>query len=117
MQMKQMLVGRLDNILDTEVSWHMFMADAVGSHGESKNRYQRINPVVGSKVPALDEVSKLSELQDAVRQNLSKDRTSISSIKEIAHRLIASTFYFEKDPFSVNPGNHERYCSGTTSLC
>lgn len=106
-----MLVNRIDNILDTEISWRMFMADTVGDRIEVRDRYQRINPTIRLKIPALDEVSKLSELQDTVRQKLSKDQSTVSKIKEIAHRLIASTFYFEM-ALPVNSGNHDTYHSG-----
>lgn len=107
-----MLVSRIDNILDTEISWRMFMADTVDVHSEVRDRYQRINPKIGLKIPALDQVSKLSELQDTVCQTLSKDRTTVSKVKEIAHRLVASTFYFEMAFFPVNSGNYDSYHSG-----
>ena len=57
-----------------------------------KARYIRINPALRENLPGLDEVERLPSIQEAVRGILSTD----VDIQNVALRLIASSFYFEK---------------------
>jgi len=77
--------------------------------GLNKRRFIRINPDLRSKVPRLDAVDELNRLEKAASENL---HTNSAKLKEVAHRLIASSFFFEKDPGSVRPTNSGYECTG-----
>lgn len=57
-----------------------------------KARYIRINPQLKENPPGLDDVESLPYIQGVVREMSSTD----VSIQNVALRLIASSFYFEK---------------------
>ena len=62
---------------------------------ETHERYVRLNVDLGKEPPALDETAEMLPLQEKVRQLLNTP-TYEAYIKDVAHRLIASTFYFAK---------------------
>lgn len=111
-QVFKILKSRIDNILDTEVAWRTFISDVVSESEEVRFRYQRINPEIGIEVPKLDEVSKMQDFRHIVNQKLLHDQTTLSKIKEIAFRLVASSFFFEQILFQQNVGKYEAFCSG-----
>ncbi|KAK4169827.1 hypothetical protein QBC43DRAFT_225424 [Cladorrhinum sp. PSN259] len=59
---------------------------------EFYRRQVRINVPLPGERPALDDVGKLAQLYDQVSNNIGSN----SDIKEMAHRLVASSFYFEQ---------------------
>jgi hypothetical protein len=71
-------------------------------HGRSipdgEQRYIRINPDLGENVPRLDDVSMMEEVERKTSRYLKQNR---ELVKETAHRLIASTFFFETDPSRI----------------
>ena len=91
------MVNRVDNILNSEQIWQNFRNDVLGTNnaGESR-RYERINPNLGCRPPRLDEVDQLESLQRTVRDRVRMNGYYHQKISRIAHRLVASTFYFEK---------------------
>lgn len=77
--------------LDSEKIWRSYM-NVLNPPPNQRARYVRINPQLRENPPALDEVERLPYLQEVVREMSSTD----VSIQMVAHRLIASSFYFEK---------------------
>jgi hypothetical protein len=91
------MVNRVDNILNSEQIWINFKNDTLSPREESEiRRYQRINPKLGYRVPRLDDKEKLESLQYTVRENLRDNEPYRKKISRIAHRLVASSFYFER---------------------
>jgi hypothetical protein len=111
----KLLKNRIDNILDTEIAWRNFTSDAVGGNPDLQGKYQRINPEIGFDPPRLDETSKLPDLQRAVQQKLTRDSALISQTTEIAHRLVASSFYFDKSTMPLNSREDNLCCYGKDS--
>ncbi|KIW97974.1 uncharacterized protein Z519_01558 [Cladophialophora bantiana CBS 173.52] len=109
------LVDKIDNILDTEWSWHEFYRDTVGEQWatEFASRYVRINPDLGEKPPPLDAKSDVNRLQRKVYKLLRQPPLA-RDITEIANALVASTFYFKKDEshFHGNRQNRVFVCTG-----
>lgn len=79
------------------------------------SRFIRVNLDLGGEPPKLDEKQKLSELQDAGTKFLQMDETRVV-IESIAHRLVASTFYFRKKRFWFNEEYRTWTCSGTVII-
>jgi hypothetical protein len=91
------MVNRVDNILNSEQIWINFKNDTLSSREESEiRRYQRINPKLGYRPPRLDDKGKLESLEYTVRENLRDNQLYRKKISRIAHRLVASSFYFER---------------------
>ena len=91
---KSLMKNSIDHIastLDSEKTWRSYI-DILDPPLSQKGRYVRINPQLEEDPPRLDEVDRLPYIQEAVRDMLSTDVT----IQNIALRLIASSFYFEK---------------------
>ena len=76
---------------DSEKTWRTYM-DVLHPSPSQKGRYVRINPQMKEDPPRMDEVDRLPDLQGSVREMLGSD----DSIANVALRLIASSFYFEK---------------------
>lgn len=94
--------NRVENILDTELSWLDFMSDAnARGHEDAKTRYWRINPNLNGDPPALDDVKKLPVLQRELHL-IMKRADFQQQMEEIARRLVASSFYLEV-PTSLPP--------------
>ena len=62
---------------------------------ETHERYIRLNVDLGKEPPALDETAEMVPLQEKVRRLLHTP-TYEPYVEGVAHRLIASTFYFAK---------------------
>jgi hypothetical protein len=103
----------MDNALDAELAWRDFLFDTIGPNNSDMNsqRYIRLNPDLQSNVPSLYAKEELKTLQGRTINILSSSGNQ-KVIRGIAHRLIASSFYFEKEaPKEVNAS--ETYiCSG-----
>ena len=84
-------IDPIASTLDSEKTWRTYM-DVLNPPLSQKSRYVRINPQLKENPPRLDEVDRLPYIQEAVREMLSTD----VSIQNVALRLIASSFYFEK---------------------
>lgn len=91
------MVNRVDNILNSEQIWLNFKNDTLSSREESEiRRYQRINPKLGYPPPRLDDKGKLESLEYAVRKSLRDNELYRKKISRISHQLVASSFYFER---------------------
>lgn len=118
LQIGNIVVGRLDRLLACNTIWAEFLT-SVGSQAyhpmsEGKDkRYFRINPDFCFKVPRLDAVDDVSHL---ISETTKYTESHKRRIREIAHRLVASSFFFEKDPGTVRAYGDEFHCSGW-SIC
>ena len=91
---KSLMKIAMDHIasgLDSEKTWSSYM-NVLHPPSNQRARYVRINPQLKENPPRLDEVERLPYIQDVVREISSTD----VSIQNVALRLIASSFYFEK---------------------
>lgn len=91
-----------EKIWDKYVSQHT-------ANDTDHSRHLRLNPELFTELPKFSDITKIDELeqrtQDAIRRNP-------GVILEAAHRLIASTFFFETDPGSVKQTDEGFTCSG-----
>ncbi|KAL8906193.1 MAG: hypothetical protein Q9171_006376 [Xanthocarpia ochracea] len=88
------LVNRIENILDTELTWQHFMAESGRGDELNRSRYHRINPNIGEEPPRLDDTKKLPHLRQRM-VHVMKEKTFQNQIGEVARRLVASSFYVE----------------------
>lgn len=91
---KSLMKIAIDHIasgLDSEKIWHSYM-NVLHPTPDQKARYIRINPQLKENPPAMDEVERLPYIKEVVREMLSTD----VSIQNVALRLVASSFYFER---------------------
>lgn len=55
-----------------------------------------MSPYIGSDLPRLDDLSQMVSLKQTARGIL-KQPENRAAIEEVAHRLIASSFYYERE--------------------
>ncbi|KAH6647653.1 hypothetical protein BKA67DRAFT_394493 [Truncatella angustata] len=109
-------VNKLDDYSSNDKVWDRFIRSkslpkSFISTEEIRQRYIRINPALDMKIPKLDAARKVYELEREAREVL---QSNVGIVKEAAHRLIASSFFFEKTPGSVKQTALYGYeCSGT----
>ncbi|KAF1996801.1 hypothetical protein P154DRAFT_565860 [Amniculicola lignicola CBS 123094] len=97
---------RVESVLDPELTWQEFQKDVVGNSSPiAAERYIRINPRTISRTPKMDDKTQINSLHDEIRTTLSKDDYRMK-IEKITHRLIASSFYFEKAGPARESGAH-----------
>ena len=109
-----MQVNRSDKALDAELAWKEFKTDLMSAQQtrDASQRYIRLNPHLGDKPPKLDAKDKLEITRKLTRDDLESYESSMD-LQNIAHRLIASTFYFEKFSIETEHVNSESYiCKG-----
>ncbi|KAF6832216.1 hypothetical protein CPLU01_06315 [Colletotrichum plurivorum] len=113
-QLGNIVVGRFDRLLACSTIWADFLTDigpqAYHQMGNREDRrYIRVNPGFQFKVPRLDAVDSLSLLIAETRKYTNDNK---KKIREIAHRLVASSFFFEKDFGTVRAVEDGFLCSG-----
>ncbi|KAI0857366.1 hypothetical protein F4860DRAFT_489915 [Xylaria cubensis] len=79
---------------------------------DDRSRYIRVNPKLNIATPKYDDIKQLGVLEREAEEAVSQD---FARIKEIAHRLLASSFFFEKSKNSVRQVKDGFTCSG--SIC
>ena len=87
----RLAVDHIASALDSEKAWHSYM-NVLQPPSNHRSKYIRINPQLNEDPPRLDDVERMSYIQDVVREMLISD----DKIQKVALRLIASSFYFEK---------------------
>ncbi len=102
---------RLNEYKDADRAWSRFMSGS--SHHlqvteDSDRHYVRISPELFMTVPKFDQVQKMDDVEQEVEEVL----LQMPEIGEIAHRLVASTFFFEKDPTSIRQTSSGYMCTG-----
>lgn len=90
----QVAFNRFDNILDAQNAWDQFYEEVREPSSTVGQRYIRLNPELQKKVK-LDKVDELPWLREAVRGILRTPKWKFET-KMVAHRLVASSFFFEK---------------------
>ncbi len=83
--------GIIDNQLDCEATWRDYVTKTSG-YTEPGRRNVRINVQLKGTRPDLDQVNQVQALEDQAFYSASRN----PDIREVAHRLVASSFYFEK---------------------
>jgi hypothetical protein len=108
----------MESTLDSELAWRDFVADVFGANNSDVNcqRYIRLNPDLKSDVPSIDAKKDLKSLQDRTIDELSSSANK-RLIRSIAHRLIASSFYFEKMTPKEIHASESFVCSGMLVYC
>jgi hypothetical protein len=109
--------GQTDRLNDQrlcERTWSRFLSTHVARKTSVRQRYRRICPELFSKLPKFDDVAKLDEVEREAQEVL---RQMSAELIEIAHRLVASTFFFEKDMASVKQKASGFTCTGTLRTC
>ncbi|KAI0966660.1 hypothetical protein F4678DRAFT_475768 [Xylaria arbuscula] len=105
--------GQTDRLNDQRLSenaWGNFLSTHVSRKTSVRRRYRRICPELFSKLPKFDELAKLDDVEREAQEVLRHDSTELV---EIAHKLVASTFFFEKDISSVKQTTSGFTCTGT----
>ncbi|KAK8118120.1 uncharacterized protein PG998_006401 [Apiospora kogelbergensis] len=97
----RVVVERFDYLLHCNRIWNDFMAEmGVADSNSSGSKYNlhrrmlRINPDLKSKVPRLDDKSQVDAIENATREYM---RSIPDEIREIANKLVASTFFFARE--------------------
>ncbi|KAI0205198.1 hypothetical protein F4808DRAFT_473273 [Astrocystis sublimbata] len=101
---------RLNSQRLNEKVWNNFLSAQASRKPFVRQRYRRICPELFSKLPKTDDVSKIDDIEREAQEVL---RQNNSELVEIAHRLIASTFFFEKDMTSVKQKASGFTCTGS----
>lgn len=89
---------KLRSDLRSEDIWQHFVTEtssaARGGYRDNASRLIRINPDLRSTVPELDDVGEIKSLEKAAGTYLEQNW---AKIREVGHRLIASSFFFDKE--------------------
>ena len=104
---------RIEDALNCRRIWEEFLGENphLQSHDcdDARQRYVRTNPDLKQKVPRLYKVDALPALEHATIAYMTNNRPKMV---EMAHRLVASCFFFEKDPHSVKEAGRGFICRG-----
>ncbi|OTA56311.1 FabD/lysophospholipase-like protein [Hypoxylon sp. EC38] len=91
-------MGNLADYQKRSRTWDQFMARRSSSNlletAEDTSRYIRISPELNIRAPRFDDIQRLDEVEREAEEVLQQN---MAEIKEVAHRLVASAFFFEKD--------------------
>lgn len=94
-------------------TWNRFMSSSAMRDEAVRRRYMRICPELLAKLPKFDDVQKMEAVEQETAEVL---RQNQQDIVEAAHRLVASTFFFEKDAGSVKQSPSGYTCTGIQFL-
>lgn len=98
----KLLKNRVENILDTEMSWLKFMSDGARGDEEAKTRYRRINPNLKEDPPNLDDIKMLPYLRRKM-YGIMWQKDFQKQIGEVARQLVASSFYVDVPYIPTSP--------------
>ncbi|RYP02992.1 hypothetical protein DL764_005446 [Monosporascus ibericus] len=102
---------RLHEYKECDRAWQRFMSGS-SNHlqvaDDSDQHYIRISPELLMPIPKFDQIHKMDEVEQEVEEVLQQ----MPEIREIAHRLIASSFFFEKNPGSIRHTSSGYMCTG-----
>ncbi|KAK8101867.1 hypothetical protein PG999_012241 [Apiospora kogelbergensis] len=92
-------------------AWAQFLRSGHAAVEErDRRRYVRVCPEFLVQLPKFDEVRRMDELERETERLL---RQNPGEVTEVAHRLVASTFFFEKDAGSVKQTASGFQCTGS----
>ncbi|KAI0886923.1 FabD/lysophospholipase-like protein [Annulohypoxylon maeteangense] len=101
---------KLNDQRQCEITWNRFMSSSTMKDEETRRRYMRICPELLVRLPKFDEVQRMDSVERETAEVLRQNR---QDIVEAAHRLVASTFFFEKDPSGVKQTASGYTCTGS----
>jgi hypothetical protein len=106
-------VSIIDNHLDCEKAWKRHVAETSQSMPESltneaRRRQIRLNAQLKGNRPGLDSVREVQSLEDEAFHSAKQN----PDIKEVAHRLVASSFYFEMNGHPQQEQHGAYSCGG-----
>jgi patatin-like phospholipase/acyl hydrolase len=114
----RIVAERFDYLLECNRIWKDFVAEMAVSDSSSsssasslRRRMIRINPDLKAKVPRLDAVDQVDVIEDATKRYM---RSVPAKTREIAHKLVASTFFFEKEPIKQVESGFQ--CTGMPTI-
>lgn len=93
-------------------TWDKFIAGRItpeSAGSEHNGRYTRISPELNIATPRLDDIQRFDELRRESGEVLEQNT---SQVREVAHRLIASTFFFEEGLGSMKQTTSGYTCKG-----
>ena len=103
--LQKMAQNHLHTSLDSEKTWRDFLSTR-GLNPANRNRYVRINPQIPDHPPKLDEVDQVRMLRETTQHLVGGD----PKIKTLAHRLVATSFYFDTlGDVREDPKNQEMF--------
>lgn len=94
-------------------TWDKFIAGRItpeSAGSEHNGRYTRISPELNIATPRLDDIQRFDELRRESGEVLEQNT---SQVREVAHRLIASTFFFEEGLGSMKQTTSGYTCKGS----
>lgn len=107
--------GRGDGFYDhrkCDQSWDEFVTARREGHD---SRYSRISPdLLASQIPRFEDAQRMEELERDVERALQQEEM-LSGVTLVAHRLVASTFFFETEPGSIRQSASGYTCTGQYS--
>jgi hypothetical protein len=89
------LVGYLGDTLNAQKAWEKFYDKVRESSSSTSQRYVRLNPELPTVLVKVDGVHQMDELRQHVKRTLRSPKWR-DEVKSVAHRLIASSFFFEE---------------------
>ncbi|KAL1847964.1 hypothetical protein Daus18300_013767 [Diaporthe australafricana] len=112
-QKQYQAVGRSDGVYDhgrCEQAWGEFVMARDEGHA---GRYSRICPeLLSSQIPRFEDAQKMEEFERDVERALQQEEMA-GSIVLAAHRLVASSFFFETEAGSVRQSASGYACTGS----
>ncbi|KAG6355196.1 hypothetical protein INS49_004277 [Diaporthe citri] len=91
-------------------AWDEFVAGRKEGHD---SQYSRISPeLLASQIPRFEDAQRMEELERDVERALQQEEM-LGSITLVAHRLVASTFFFETETGSVRQSASGYACTGS----
>jgi hypothetical protein len=89
------------------------LEDVVGEDWSNPDseRFIRLNPDLKSTPPPLDAKNELDQLQKLVQKQLKRPEM-IRKVQDVAHRLVASCFYFSKTTPNSSDKGQGFICTG-----
>lgn len=87
----KMAIDRIASTIDSEKMWETYMS-ILQPPLIYRPKYVRLNPKLDEEPPRLDEVHRMEEIKGIVRKKWLEGE----EIRNVAHQLVASSFYFEK---------------------
>ncbi|KAH8736463.1 hypothetical protein BGZ61DRAFT_527409 [Ilyonectria robusta] len=112
-QLYQTGSDRLGDILNCSRIWENFLTENAQLNSRlnpsGTQRHVRINPDLGASVPRLDDVSAIEDVERSVNRYFHQHQ---DLVKQTAHRLIASTFFFQTEPDLIKVIGSEFHCQG-----
>ncbi|KAH8665171.1 hypothetical protein BGZ60DRAFT_379045 [Tricladium varicosporioides] len=102
----------IKHMLNCDRRWEQFCDVMIrpGSEGTPR-QYIRANPELSFPVPALDDIESVPKLRQEVQKIMKRPKNK-EWLRDMAYRLVASTFFFEKDHVSIREEEDQFACKG-----